>query len=138
MEEWRLEAPWGNRKDGRQQRMIFYPNSRGFMLDPYHALGLLKLAKPGYHDDLATKEWFFPTLVDNCDGGIAGFLTRKIKEVLTDEHHTAHGVRHGSADDMLLRNNSMDRIGVFVGAVFHAGWASDMDCTIFRYLFADC
>jgi hypothetical protein len=74
--------------------MIFYHDSRGFRLDPYHALGLLKLVKPGYHRDLATKEWFFPTLVDYCDGGIAGFLTRKIKEVSTDEGHTSHGVRH--------------------------------------------
>jgi hypothetical protein len=42
-----LEAPWGNRKDGRQQRMIFYPDNRGFMLDPYHALGCQILVVTG-------------------------------------------------------------------------------------------
>jgi hypothetical protein len=138
--EWKnggLEVVWGNKKEGRQQRMVFYPDSRGFLLDPYHALGILKLVKPGYHTDLETKDWFFPMLTEYADGGIAGFLTRKIKEVSDDERHTAHGVRAGAADDMLLRNDSMDRIGVFLGAVYRAGWSSEMDCTIFRYLFAD-
>jgi hypothetical protein len=57
--EWKnggLEGVWGNKKEGRQQRMVFYPDSLGFLLDPYHALGILKLVKPGYHTDLKTKD----------------------------------------------------------------------------------
>jgi hypothetical protein len=137
--EWKnggLVVVWGNKKEGRQQRMVFYPDSRGFLLDPYHVLGVLKLVKPGYHNDHETKDWVFPKLAEYVEGGIAGFLTRKIKDVLDDEHHTAHGVRAGAADDMLLRNDSMDRIGVFLGAVYRAGWSSEMDCTIFHFLFA--
>jgi hypothetical protein len=49
--EWKvgLEAVWGNCKEGWQQRLTFYPDNRGFMLDPYHAFDCLKLIKPGYH-----------------------------------------------------------------------------------------
>jgi hypothetical protein len=55
----------------------------------------------------------------------------------SDNWHTAHGVRAGAPDDMLLRNGSMDRIGVYIGAVYCGGWFSEVDCTIFQYLFAE-
>jgi hypothetical protein len=85
--EWKdgLEAVWGNHKEGQQQRLTFYPDSRGFMLDPYHAFGCLKLIKPGYHTCQEEKDCFFPKLMEYIDGGIAGFLTRKIKKASSDD-----------------------------------------------------
>jgi hypothetical protein len=138
-----LEVAWGNRKQGRQQYITFYPDGRDFLTCPYFAYAVLLLANPGYHRNIYDKEWVFPGLADYADGGIATFLTNKIKEVVkkynltsVTEDHTAHGVRAGAADDMLLSNDSMDRIGVYIGAVYRGGWLSEIDCVIFRYLFS--
>jgi hypothetical protein len=72
-----------------------------------------------------TVKWFFPCLADYADGGIGTFLSNKIKDVnkkfkldSVTEEHTAHGVRPGAADDMLLSKNSMDCVGVYMGAVY--------------------
>jgi hypothetical protein len=106
-------------------------------------VALLLIANPGYHQDVYDSEWLFPRLAGYADGGIVSFLTNKIKEVVKKynlmtltEEHTAHSVRAGAADDMLLSNDSMDRIGVYMGAVYRGGWLSEIDCVMFRYLFA--
>jgi hypothetical protein len=101
------------------------------------------VANPGYHLNIYGSEWFFPSLADYADGGIVTILTNKIKDVARKfkldsitEEHTAHGVRAGAADDMLLSNKSMDCAGVYMGAVYSGGWLSEIDCVILHYLFS--
>ena len=142
----RLFIDWGEIKNAKSTLLDFYPDARGLMLDPYHAIGCMVVTKPGYHATQPTEQgersFLFPKLSLYVDGGAAGKLTKTIHDVCESARipglHgklTGHGIRAGAADDMLLTVHSLDVVGTVLGAIFRGGWEFVSECTMLRYLF---
>ena len=69
-----------------------------------------------------------------ADGGASAKATRILKKLLgkvdgLTEDHTAHGLRAGATDDMLLH-----RYCNIIAAIFRGNWEFEGDCVLFRYL----
>jgi hypothetical protein len=67
-------------------------------------------------------------------GGAAAKASRILKDLVDEidglhESHTAHGLRAGAADDMLL-----NKLCNIIGAIFRGNWDFSGECVLFRHL----
>jgi hypothetical protein len=135
----RFYLDWGETKGAKHSFLDFFPDAEDCPICMIHSLAAYLITSPGTVKsstvDPSGPSWIFPTFVNMADGGAASKASRILKSLVEEVEgltsgHTAHGLRAGAADDMLL-----NKLCNVIGAIFRGNWDFTGECVLFRYLF---
>ena len=115
----RFYLDWGEVKGGKHCVLDFFPDASNFLICMIHSLAAYLITSSGKVQgsavDPQAPSWIFPSFVDMAEGGATNKASRILKKLVGEVEglhngHTAHGLRAGAADDMLL-NKACNIIG---------------------------
>jgi hypothetical protein len=133
-----LEADWRETKTSRNGLMTWHSDARSFHLDMFHSIAAYIITADGMFsntrertDDCSEGAFVFPEFADMASPSakvsqILKSLVDKVDGLTRD--HTGHGIRIGSADDMVYHQAFN-----IVAAISRGNWDFTGECMIFTY-----